>query len=131
MLNWLRAYVRRRKLRPRIELLSDGFTTVAPNGDRFPVQWADVVRIAAYKRDLITTDEIILAFELVDRPGLVQEVSEEWDGCAELFGPMERHLGISSAWYREIMLPAFHTSFWVLFERAGAPALDSTEPPAG
>jgi hypothetical protein len=111
--------------------MAGGFTIVRTNGDRHSVQWDQVIRIAAYKRDLITTDEIMLGIEIADRPGLVQEVSEEWTDFPDLFASMEKHLGISPAWYREIMMPAFATSSRILYERPGSPALTDFEVPAG
>ena len=131
MLTWLKRRLQRRGARPRIELAADGFAVVDPSGARYPVRWASITKIAAYKRDLLTTDEIILAIEVADSPGMVQEVSEEWEDFVELFAPLEQQLGISPAWYREIMTPAFETSFRVLFECPGSRAVDKSSDAAG
>jgi hypothetical protein len=117
MLAWLQRRLQARRPRPRIELTTDGFAVVDSGGARYPVRWASITKIAAYKRDLLTTDEIMLAIEVTEAPGMVQEVSEEWRCFPDLFAPMEQQLGVSPAWYREIMTPAFETSFRVLYER--------------
>jgi hypothetical protein len=80
MLVWLRRRFQGRTAKPRIELTVDGFAAVAPDGRRSQVRWAAIARIAAYKRDRVTTDQIILAVELADEPGVIQEFSEEWEG---------------------------------------------------
>ena len=69
---------------------------------RIAIPCRTIHRIHAYKRDLITTDEIRLIIESSGEPGTV-DISEESPGFADLFGPMERALGVSPAWYREIM----------------------------
>jgi hypothetical protein len=73
--------------------------------------------VIAYKRDLFTTDEICLVFESDDFTG-GREVSEEWPGFKELFGEMERELGVSPGWYMEIMTPVFEPTPRLLFDRA-------------
>ncbi len=108
----------------RIVLESGGFAVLTTRGRRFPVSWASVRRVSAYKRDRVTTDEIWVAFESDEFAG-VQEVSEEWPGFQELFGPMETELGIRPAWYVEIMVPAFEPMHRVLFDRADTAAPDT------
>jgi hypothetical protein len=44
-------------------------------------------------------------------------VSEEWPGFKDLFGVMEKELGISPGWYMEIMTPPFEPTPRLLFER--------------
>jgi hypothetical protein len=131
VLAWIKRRLQRRDLRPRIELTADGFAVVNPGGAWYAVRWASITKIAAYKRDLLTTDEIMLAIEVADSPRMVQEVSEEWENFAELFAPLEQRLGISPAWYHEIMIPAFETSFRVLFERPGRPVVEKSGEAAG
>lgn len=105
-----------------------GFAVLTTRGRRLPVRWAGVRRVHAYKRDLFTVDEICVAFESDDLAGVL-EVSEEWPGFADLFGPMESELGVSPGWYMEIMSPPFETMHRVLFERAEAAAPETR--PAG
>jgi len=117
MLARFRRWFARRGQPSHIELNAEGFTVVGHDGGRHPIRWASVTKVAAYKRDLVTSDEIVLGFEVIEHPGVAVEISEEWPGFAELFGPMERQLGVSAAWYREIMLPAFDRGHRLLYER--------------
>jgi hypothetical protein len=123
MLKRLREWYRRRQFPElaRIELQPGGFAVVPRDEPRrHVVRWASVRRITAYKRDLITTDEIRLAFETDELlPGSV-EVSEEYGGFQEIFGALERELGVSPKWYWEIMVPPFARSEQVVYERAEA-----------
>ena len=119
----------RRSRPPRIELEPDGFATVGPAGDRHPIRWTGIVKVAAFKRDNFTTDEIVVVFEVDEQPGMVQAISEEWTGFADLFAPMEERLGISPSWYWEIMIPAFEPMYRVLYDRSEPRALDSSRAP--
>jgi hypothetical protein len=103
-----------------IVLEPGGFAVLTTRGRRFAVRWAGVRSVIAYKRDLFATDEICLVFESDDFTG-VREVSEEWAGFQELFGVMEKELGISPGWYMEIMTPVFEPTPRLLFDRAAHP----------
>jgi hypothetical protein len=92
------------------------------------VLWRGVRRVVAFKRDLYTTDAIMLLLELDGPAPRLLELSEEWPGFADLLGSMEGTLGISPAWYIEIMTPVFEATPRVLYERAGLPSVVS--PPA-
>ena len=121
MLAHLRSLVMRRLRRtvapPTIEATTDGFVLRAADGTAVSVQWASVRRAAAYKRDLYATDAIMLALELDPPQPAMLELSEEWIGFANLFGGMERALGVSPDWYLEIMVPAFEPTPRILYER--------------
>ena len=119
MFSWLRRRLQRRRVNPRIEVTSDGFAAIGPDGISYTVRWA-IIKMAAYKRDNITTDEIILAVETKEAPGVVQQFCEEWDCFSDLFEHMKERLGISASWYIEIMTPAFAPTFRVIFERSSA-----------
>ena len=80
---------------PRIEVRDDGFVVIGPTGDVHHVRWRSVVRVLAFKRDLITTDVVLLVFRQQEDPALALHVSEEWTGFAGLFLPMARELGVS------------------------------------
>ncbi|MEP6689721.1 MAG: hypothetical protein ABJD07_01125 [Gemmatimonadaceae bacterium] len=126
MFSRLRSFFARRRALPRkppsIAADADGFVVRDDDGTVIDVRWTRVRRAAAYKRDLYTTDAIMLLLEL-DAPGpAMLELSEEWPGFADLFGGMERALGVSPSWYVEIMVPVFEATPRVLYERpAGTP----------
>lgn len=86
------------------------------------MRWARVKRVASYKRDNLTTDEVMLVFEMAEHPSTVQEVSEEWPGFQDLLGSLERELGISPTWYLDVIQPPFAANHRILFDRvAGGP----------
>jgi hypothetical protein len=63
MFDWLRRL--RVKYEPaRIEIDADGFSTVAADGERHPMRWDSITKIAAFKRDNFTTNEIVLVIEV-------------------------------------------------------------------
>jgi hypothetical protein len=132
MLRWLRERLRRRNERPptpHAELTSDGFAVVFPDGSRSEVRWASVIAVVTYKYDLLTSDEIVIAFEVLERPGVLQEVSEEWAGFQVLCDQLECELGLSPDWYQEVMLPPFETNYRVLLQRT--PTLRDDKPGPG
>lgn len=131
MLDSFRRRLRRRHIEPHIELIPDGFEIVEAEGERHTVRWARVTRVATYKRDHFTTDEIIITFEVVDLPGTRFQASEEWAGFPDLRAAMERRLGISPAWFGDVMKPAFAENFRVLYERHDAVTLGDRGRAAG
>jgi hypothetical protein len=120
MWKWFRALKERRRLAhtpPRIDLRPDGFVVASPDGREFPVRWASVIRVLAYKSDHFTTDEVVVAFRQREDPERVFEISEEWPGFRDLFAPMQSELGVSDAWYLESIGRPFATDFQVIFQR--------------
>ena len=99
---------------------------VLPDGSRSLVQWSSVLSVVTWKYDKFTIDEIVLAFEVAERPGELHVVSEDWQGFRDLFAPIEREFGISPDWYGEVMQPPFATNHRVLFQRAPPPREDAS-----
>ncbi len=81
------------------------------------VPWASVTRIAAFKRDLSTHDQIVLVINAAISGDPVLTLPEDCPGFADLFGPMETALGINPSWYLEIMTPAFEPTPRVIYLR--------------
>ncbi len=105
---------------PAVAADDGGVTLRDAAGAALHLPWARVRRAAAYKRDLYATDAIILVLELNPPGPAVVELWDEWPGFAELFGAMERALGVSPRWYMEIMVPAFEPTPTLLYERDAA-----------
>jgi hypothetical protein len=103
---------------PVVRVVDSGFELLSPPDQSVIalVRWSDVVRIQAYKLDLITTDCICLLFEFNGaRPPL--QISEELGGFADLFGPLSVAFpSISPDWYVEVMKPAFETNRRTLYD---------------
>ncbi len=95
-----------------ISVASEGFC----HGGRW-VAWLAVEAIAAYKRDLITYDDICLAFKVEDSSWV--EMSEDEPGFETLMAEVERRYPeMPPDWFREVMHPAFAPNYRVLWERA-------------
>lgn len=124
VLNWLRSRLPSRppKKQPRVELTADGFDVVLEDETRVSIKWASVTQVVTYKYDLFGYDEIVIAFAVLERPEVLQEVSEEWQGFNELRTELEGRLGIAPEWYETVMLPPFETNYRVLLERQPSPS---------
>lgn len=81
------------------------------------VPWSAVREVAAYKVDLITTDEIRLRLDLNMSPFSI-EVSEEMDGFESFKSAAERLFQFPEGWWSQVLQPAFATNALVLFCRS-------------
>jgi hypothetical protein len=103
---------------PVVRVVDGGFELLSPNDQRAMelVRWSDVARIETFKLDLLTTDCICLLFEFSGARASLQ-VSEEWSGFADLFGPLSNAFpSIPPDWYVEVMKPAFETNRRTLYD---------------
>jgi hypothetical protein len=116
-MTWLSRLTRPRVSPTPIILLSDdGFSL----GDRglLTVRWADVQEIVTFKRDLVSSDSIRLAFRTKDDPVYV-EASEEMAGFDQLVVAMNAHFPeIPTDWLEQVTQPPFATNERRLFGTA-------------
>jgi len=94
-----------------------GFKIVTPKGAEAELSWKDIEKIHAFKRDLLTTDLICLAFE---KSGTEEwyEINEEMSGYNDLLEALQNHLsGFALVWVLDTTLPAFATNHKVIWER--------------
>jgi hypothetical protein len=106
---FLSRFGRQRPADPLIRPTHGGFSLIQDNSQAVlrTVLWSSVAKIQTYKRDFLTTDCICLLFELQSADPPVQ-VSEEWDGFADLLASMSKALPtIPANWYVEVMTPPF------------------------
>jgi hypothetical protein len=81
------------------------------------IRWAEVVEVAAYKRDCFSVDQMCVA--LIGHENAL-EVSEDMIGWNELLDHFTEYLpGCRSkdTWYEEVMLPPFKENRTVIFRR--------------
>jgi hypothetical protein len=102
------------KIEMSIEFLKDGFAICADSG-KTEILWSDVKEIHAYKRDLITYDEIYLDIILPEIIITVSEEIKEWIAFTEKMNDV--FTSINKEWYADIMLPAFETKFTILYKK--------------
>lgn len=85
----------------------------------YSMGWSDIVRVVAFKRDLLAVDCICL--HLVTEDGATLEVNEEMAGWEELTAALPTHLPGAikwSEWFSQVAYPAFATNETIVFERA-------------
>jgi hypothetical protein len=82
------------------------------------IAWSDIVRVVAFKLDLLTVDCICL--EIATADGTTTEVNEEMEGWEALTDALPKHLPGGKVWFEcfsEVAFPAFATNETVIFER--------------
>jgi hypothetical protein len=79
------------------------------------VVWNDVREVVTFKRDLLTYDDICLAFRVDDGWVVISEDAEGWSALTSAL--VHRFPTIAPDWYQTVMLPPFATCYRVLFAR--------------
>ena len=78
------------------------------------VTWTEVTEIAAFKRDMLTIDDVWFQFKANSAPVLV---CEEQPGFAELESQVVALFPSAASWRAQVIQPAFATNFTVLYSR--------------
>jgi hypothetical protein len=112
LLSKIRQHLDRRAIAssPPISVSANGFSVESSF-----VTWADIQGIRAYKRDLITTDEVCFVFAL--KSGLELTVTEEQPGFKELVVSLSQEFPSTVGWRSHVIKPAFAPNHTVLFRR--------------
>lgn len=104
-----------------LALIADGFEITALKGqpgDVVKVAWERVTEASAFKRDLISTDQVCIVFTMDDETFI--EVHEEMRGFCELCERLPIALPgalVFSDWYLAITVPTFEPCLTRLFTR--------------
>ena len=94
-----------------IRLLADGFAVDRDEVELFRVIWPDVREIVTFKRDLLTTDCVCLAFRRGESD-IYAEVNEEIPGFVALVVELpHRFAGIPPDWFNKVTQPPFATNW--------------------
>ncbi len=94
---------------------SDGFIFSFRDGPQ-KIKWADIERLAAYKVDLLTVDEIRMDIAWKDRQFTISEETPGWFQFVlktKAVFPV-----IPQEWDFTIIHPAFATNYTVIYERS-------------
>lgn len=103
----------------KVVLEADGFQVCQEDAVQ-QVPWADVREIVTYKEDLLSYDNICLAFRLSDEDDWLV-VDEEGEGFKDLAEAMKKQFpNVPSDWHSEVMFPAFVTNYRVLWNQEKA-----------
>ncbi|MBS0193921.1 MAG: hypothetical protein JSR34_06715 [Proteobacteria bacterium] len=78
------------------------------------VKWSEVTEIAAFKRDMLTIDDVWFQFRADTAPVLV---CEEQPGFAELEAKVIALFPSAASWRAQVIQPAFATNLTVLYSR--------------
>jgi hypothetical protein len=106
----------------RVSFDETGFSLWDGRTHQVVVRWADVRRVTAWKKDLVTTDLVCLTFALV--AGQEYTVHEEMDGFDAFAAGMEGALpGVHTGWRSRVVPPAFAPNPYVLFDRERDPGI--------
>ena len=104
---------------PWIAFTSEGFELRKAESLVGGVEWSEIRKIVAFKRDLVTTDAVCLEFHLVGRDG-VFEVNDDVGGFWELVGRVKEVFpGSDQDWEATVVRPAFARNARVIFEAPG------------
>jgi len=118
MMAFLRDLVGR--LRPKavalaVRVTDENITVLEGDRQCWQVGWDDIQEIVTFKLDLLTYDDIRLAFRVDD---LWVELSEDAEGWSTLSSALARRFPtIPTDWYKTVIFPPFATCYRVLYER--------------
>jgi hypothetical protein len=105
----------RRRPAEAVRILGDGFALDRDGVEHFRVLWPDVLEIVTFKRDLITTDSVCVAFR-TGKGDLYYEINEEIPGFASLAEEFTRQFSnIPTDWFNEVTQPPFATNWTRLY----------------
>jgi hypothetical protein len=76
-------------------------------------RWSCITGIAAFKRDLLTTDMICLQFQLDD--GSCIETDEEMVGYRQFIDIVTAKFRLTPNWWSDVAFPAFKTNMSTLW----------------
>jgi hypothetical protein len=78
------------------------------------VDWASVQSVSAFKRDMLTFDDVWFQVEAAGEPVLV---CEEQPGFATMEAALSREFPSVATWRELVIKPAFAENFTVLYRR--------------
>jgi hypothetical protein len=100
--------MRRSPERGRIVRPKGGFDVINFREEKASILWPEVVRIYAFKRDLLTVDLVCLAFQRANASCF--EIDENMEGYEALLAQLPVVFkGFDEDWWRKVVKPAFAT----------------------
>jgi hypothetical protein len=98
---------------------TNGIRIRGSKGSSFELLWNEIEEVHAFKRDMLTTDLICLAFKKSGKEEYY-EIREEMAGYHDLLEMISKELpGFNSGWFREVAFPAFATNHRIIWKRSG------------
>lgn len=115
---WWRRYLNWRLRNVSVVRADDDGVTVIARGAATKINWADIDRIVAYKRDIMITDLLCLAIE---SPDTMLEIHEQMEGYAAAEAALTERLALDVEWPLRVLFPAFETNAETIFQREANP----------
>ncbi len=107
---------------PILVVSGDGFEAVRHDDVLFRVDLDKVLKITAYKKDLITTDLVCFEIEVSEDAGLqVWLIHEELQGFETVDRLFQKLPGYMPDWRDKVIQPAFAANETVIFDRLSPP----------
>ena len=133
-----RAFVERNRnpFRGLLEARPDEIRFMDSTGTTWRIAWTNIRKIAAFKRDLFSTDLICWELELKEgfRRGWeeikVIEIDEEIEGFQGVFEEAVRRNMVAPNWLALVMQPAFATNWTIIYDSSVPGSADSHVSPA-
>lgn len=95
-------------------------------GDASELGWSEVEQVHAYKRDLLTTDLICLAFKKSGKEEYY-EIHEEMAGYHDLLEVLQSRLPrFTLEWIFDVAVPAFETKHQIIWKRSPNQTVQAT-----
>jgi hypothetical protein len=105
----------------KVDFNSDGFTLADLRGKKhesFTMPWIEVLRVTAFKRDLLTLDRVCLFLARADGKGVeLHEDMAGWSSFAEALPEYLPGCKPTSEWFPAVALPAFAPNQTEIYDR--------------
>ena len=115
MLNWLKKISNSKKVKQNILINNDGFV-IDDGKSTIQIKWVNIKRIDAFKRDLLTIDQICLEIEANNKNFYCSEDHEGWIEFEEKL--RQTFNQIDNNWISKVTDPPFEESRTTIFLRA-------------
>jgi hypothetical protein len=106
-----------------IEITSESIHVRARTG--WTLRWSDIDRIEAFKADLLTADDVCLAFIA---GAMTYTVDEETPGWQQLGEAIRARFAVHPNWFATVVQPPFAMNRTILWDRAAATAMQRLAP---
>jgi len=98
---------------------ANGIRIRGSKGSSLELLWNEIEEVHAFKRDMLTTDLICLAFKKSGKEEYY-EIREEMAGYHDLLEMISKKLlGFNLDWFPDVAFPAFATNHRIIWKRSG------------
>ena len=114
MINWIKDILKSKKREQKIHLIKNGFELNNGTSISF-IQWGEIEKIDAFKRDLLTEDQICLEIHVNKKQFYC---SEDFEGWIEFEEELKIQLAeLDKEWFSRVSQPPFQESRITIFPK--------------